>query len=229
MIVGGCFHVTEDNVNQFHCGTLWLVLINGSHGPEMVSPSWLTTRSHASVQHISQPTRSLPLIRGLFRNVGVYVLCRIWGSPQLRPSNMPVNHALLVRWSSGKGCLADFDVTHTEHAYGLHPYEMINKWSKRPSFRSVVDHSPRGPQMWAGILMTQVIQQVANYRCDGPRGSEPTSSKWSLWTSQEKHIRLEPFWFQMQTPVLILYYRKFSEWHWWWWIIGDFSWLSTVL
>lgn len=56
---------------------------------------------------------------GSLRNVGVYVLCWLWASPQLRPSNMSVNHALLVRWSSVKGCLAD--MTYTEHACGLHP------------------------------------------------------------------------------------------------------------
>lgn len=122
VIVAWSFHVTEDRADQFHCGTARLVLINGSHSPGLVHPpGWPPAATHQYNTSVSPPRVCL-WFGGLFRNVGVYVLCRIWGSPQLRPSNMSVNHALLVRWSSVKGCLADFDVTHTEHAYGLHPY-----------------------------------------------------------------------------------------------------------
>ena len=80
VIVAWSFHVTEDSVNQFRCGTLGLVLINGSHSPRGVSPSWLTTRSHASAQHISQPTLSLPLIRGC-SETWVFMFCAEHGVP----------------------------------------------------------------------------------------------------------------------------------------------------
>lgn len=102
VIVGRSFHVAEDSVNQFHCGAARLVLINGSHSPELVSPSWLTTRSHASHQthHSAHPEYAFD--SGVVHtSVCVCAVCRIWGSPQLWPSNMSVNHAVSVRWSSG--------------------------------------------------------------------------------------------------------------------------------
>lgn len=80
VIVARSFHVTEDSVDQFHCGTGRLVLINGSHSPGMVSPSWLATRSHASVQHISRLTLSLPLIRGC-SEMWVFMFCAECGVP----------------------------------------------------------------------------------------------------------------------------------------------------
>lgn len=60
---------------KFHCGTVRLVLINGSHSPGLVSPCWLTTHQ------LAHPKTAFD--SGMFGNVAVYVLLRIWDSPHL--------------------------------------------------------------------------------------------------------------------------------------------------
>lgn len=64
----------EESVCQFHCGTARLVLINGSHGPGLVSPCWLTTHQPA------HPKTAFD--SGMFGNVAVYAVQKL-GFPTL--------------------------------------------------------------------------------------------------------------------------------------------------
>lgn len=77
-LVGLKFCVIEDSVNQFHCASLSLLLINRSHNPGRVSPSQPATHKHASLQHISQCTVSLPLIWG-HSEIWVFMFCPEYG------------------------------------------------------------------------------------------------------------------------------------------------------
>lgn len=63
------------------------------------------------------------------------------------------------------------------------------------SLSPLVDHYLRVQQMWAGSLMTQVIQQVTNHESNGPRGGRSGSRKWNIWTSQETEHLFRVVWF----------------------------------
>lgn len=147
----------------------WFLLMDHTVQDWFHPAGWPPAATHQYNTSVSPPWVCLWF--RVVQKCGCLCFVQNMGFPTLRTSNMCVNHALLVWWSSVKGCLADFDVTHTEHAYGQHPYYLINKWSKKLSVPSLVDHYVRSLQMWACGLMTWVIQQVSNHYSDGARGS----------------------------------------------------------
>lgn len=80
----------------------WFLLMDHTVQDWFQRPGWPPAAMHQYKTSVSPPRICL-----WFWAVQkcVYVVCRIWGSPHMRPSNMSVNHALLVQCSPTNGCL----------------------------------------------------------------------------------------------------------------------------
>ena len=108
------------------------------------------------------------------------------------------------------GCLADFDVTHTEHAYGLHPTlgdkQMIQE-TVSPRFQCITTSAVCRCELaarWRGsygrwLTIRATVQEEA--------GRVP--GKKAFRTSQEKHIRRELFGLQCRWLVIFLLPESF--------------------